>query len=66
MDSRTAHYFNQIDPNQAGSHLGADPPPGKRAAEAATAVGDIAHRGTNEPARHDALARLPKWMEERR
>ena len=24
MNSRNAHYFNQIDPNQAGSHLGAD------------------------------------------
>jgi hypothetical protein len=25
MNSRNAHYFNQIHPNQAGSHLGADP-----------------------------------------
>ena len=24
MNSRKAHYFNQIDPNQAGSHLGAN------------------------------------------
>ena len=41
-------------------------PPGERAVEAATAIGDIAHRGTNEPARQDALAQLPKWMEETR
>jgi hypothetical protein len=33
---------------------------------AATAVSGIAHVGTNEPARQDALARLPKWLEETR
>jgi hypothetical protein len=31
---------------------------------AAAVMGDIAHRGTNEPARQDARALLPKWMEE--
>jgi dienelactone hydrolase len=33
---------------------------------AATAAGGLAHVGTNEPARQDALARLPKWLEETR
>ena len=33
---------------------------------AATAAGGMAHVGTNEPAREDALARLPKWLEETR
>jgi dienelactone hydrolase len=31
---------------------------------AATAVGGQAHVGTNEPARQDALQRVPKWLEE--
>jgi dienelactone hydrolase len=31
---------------------------------AASAAGGVAHVGTNEPARQDALARLPKWLEE--
>jgi dienelactone hydrolase len=31
---------------------------------AATAVGGKAHVGTNEPAREDALARVPRWLEE--
>jgi dienelactone hydrolase len=31
---------------------------------AATAANGTAHVGTNEPARQDALARLPKWLEE--
>jgi hypothetical protein len=30
---------------------------------AATAAGGMAHVGTNEPAREDALARLPKWLD---
>jgi dienelactone hydrolase len=30
---------------------------------AATAVGGQAHVGTNEPARQDALARVPQWLE---
>jgi dienelactone hydrolase len=33
---------------------------------AATAAGGMAHAGTNEPARQDALERLPKWVEETR
>jgi dienelactone hydrolase len=33
---------------------------------AATAAGGVAHVGTNEPARQDALERLPKWSEETR
>jgi hypothetical protein len=33
---------------------------------AATAVGGKVHVGTNEPAFEDALARLPKWLEEPR
>ena len=33
---------------------------------AVTAAGGLAHVGTNEPARQDALARLPKWLEEPR
>ena len=33
---------------------------------ATTAAGGVAHVGTNEPARQDALARLPKWLEETR
>jgi hypothetical protein len=33
---------------------------------AATAVGGRVHVGTNEPAFEDALARLPKWLEEPR
>lgn len=33
---------------------------------AATAVGGRAHVGTNEPGREDALARVPKWLEEAR
>lgn len=33
---------------------------------AATAAGGMAHVGTNEPARQDALARLPKWLEDAR
>jgi dienelactone hydrolase len=33
---------------------------------AATAKGGEAHVGTNEPARQDALARLPRWLEETR
>ena len=32
-------------------------------AGAATAVGGRAHVGTNEPAREDALARVPQWLE---
>ena len=31
---------------------------------AATTASGLAHVGTNEPARQDALARLPKWLEE--
>jgi dienelactone hydrolase len=30
---------------------------------AVSAEGGVAHVGTNEPARQDALARLPKWLE---
>jgi dienelactone hydrolase len=30
---------------------------------AATAVGGRAHVGTNEPARQDALTRVPQWLE---
>jgi dienelactone hydrolase len=33
---------------------------------AATAAGGLTHLGTNEPARQDALARRPKWLEETR
>jgi dienelactone hydrolase len=40
--------------------------PVKIRSDAATAVGGRAHVGTNEPARQDALARLPKWLEEAR
>ena len=32
---------------------------------AATAPGGKAHAGTNEPARQDALARVPRWLEGR-
>jgi hypothetical protein len=31
---------------------------------AATAATGTAHVGTNEPARQDALARVPKWLED--
>ncbi|MGD0107758.1 MAG: dienelactone hydrolase family protein [Rhodopila sp.] len=31
---------------------------------AATTASGLAHVGTNEPARQDALARVPKWLEE--
>jgi hypothetical protein len=39
-------------------------PLGLLSSGAATTASGSAHVGTNEPARQDALTRVPKWLEE--
>ena len=64
LAARFPHQITMISYPGAYHEFDAPDRPVRIRSGAATAVNGEAHVGTNEPAREDALARVPKWLDE--
>ena len=64
LAARFPHQITMISYPGAYHEFDAPDRPVRILSGAATAVNGEVHAGTNEPAREDALTRVPKWLDE--